>query len=62
MAEQALRLSRDNDEWGHEAWSLCLLGEIASSRSLAAAPEAQRAQVPMISPGSTNPKVTEVGD
>jgi tetratricopeptide (TPR) repeat protein len=30
MAEQALRLSRDNDEWGHEAWSLCLLGDIAS--------------------------------
>src|SRR6185436_4086715 len=30
MAEQALRLSCDNDEWGHEAWSLCLLGEIAS--------------------------------
>lgn len=39
-----------------------LLGEVASSRSLAAAPEAQRAHVPMISPGSTNPKVTEVGD
>ena len=39
-----------------------LLGEIASSRSLAAGPEAQRAKVPMISPGSTNPKVTEVGD
>ncbi|TMA35063.1 MAG: ABC transporter substrate-binding protein, partial [Deltaproteobacteria bacterium] len=37
-------------------------GEIASSRSLAAAPEAQRAHVPMISPGATNPKVTEVGD
>ena len=31
MAEQALQLSRDNDEWGHEAWSLCLLGEIASA-------------------------------
>jgi branched-chain amino acid transport system substrate-binding protein len=41
---------------------VALLGEIASSRSLAAGPEAQRAQVPMISPGSTNPKVTEVGD
>jgi branched-chain amino acid transport system substrate-binding protein len=39
-----------------------LLGEVASSRSLAAAPEAQRAKVPMISPGSTNPRVTEVGD
>jgi branched-chain amino acid transport system substrate-binding protein len=41
---------------------IALLGEVASSRSLAAAPEAQRAKVPMISPGSTNPKVTEVGD
>ncbi len=41
---------------------VALLGEVASSRSLAAAPEAQRAKVPMISPASTNPKVTEVGD
>jgi len=41
---------------------VALLGEVASSRSLAAAPEAQRAKRPMISPGSTNPKVTEVGD
>lgn len=41
---------------------VALLGEVASSRSLAAAPEAQRAKIPMISPGSTNPKVTEVGD
>lgn len=41
---------------------VALLGEVASSRSLAAAPEAQRAKVPMISPGSTNPRVTEVGD
>src|SRR5882672_12121571 len=41
---------------------VALLGEIASSRSLAAAPEAQRSRVPMITPGSTNPKVTEVGD
>lgn len=41
---------------------VALLGEVASSRSMAAAPEAQRAGVPMISPASTNPKVTEVGD
>jgi len=41
---------------------VAVLGEVASSRSLAAAPEAQRAGVPMISPASTNPKVTEVGD
>ncbi len=39
-----------------------LLGEVASSRSLAAAPIAQRYQIPMISPSSTNPKVTEIGD
>lgn len=41
---------------------VALLGEIASSRSLAAAPEAQRAGIPMVSPASTNPKVTQVGD
>ncbi len=40
---------------------VALIGEVASSRSLAAAPEAQRARIPMISPASTNPKVTEVG-
>ncbi len=39
-----------------------LIGEVASSRSLAAAPEAQKSKIPMISPASTNPKVTEVGD
>ncbi|MBF0493336.1 MAG: ABC transporter substrate-binding protein [Deltaproteobacteria bacterium] len=39
-----------------------IIGEVASSRSLAAAPEAQKAKIPMISPASTNPKVTEVGD
>jgi branched-chain amino acid transport system substrate-binding protein len=41
---------------------VALLGEVASSRSLEAAPIAQEARVPMISPASTNPKVTEVGD
>lgn len=39
-----------------------VLGEVASSNSLAAAPVAQEAKVPMISPSSTNPKVTEIGD
>jgi branched-chain amino acid transport system substrate-binding protein len=39
-----------------------LLGEVASSNSLAAAPKAQEAKVPMISPSSTNPAVTQVGD
>ncbi|HEY0426255.1 MAG TPA: ABC transporter substrate-binding protein [Pyrinomonadaceae bacterium] len=39
-----------------------VLGEVASSNSLAAAPVAQEAHIPMITPSSTNPKVTEVGD
>ncbi len=39
-----------------------LIGEVASSNSLAAGPKAQEAKVPMISPSSTNPAVTQVGD
>lgn len=39
-----------------------ILGEVASSRSLAMAPIAQQNQIPMISPSSTNPRVTEQGD
>lgn len=39
-----------------------ILGDVASSNSLAMAPKAQAAQIPMVSPSSTNPKVTEVGD
>jgi branched-chain amino acid transport system substrate-binding protein len=38
-----------------------LLGEVASSRSLAMAPVADERQVPMISPSSTNPRVTKEG-
>ncbi len=41
---------------------IAVLGEVASSRSLAGAPICQESQVPMISPSSTNPKVTQVGD
>ena len=41
---------------------VAILGEVASSRSLEAAPIAQAAKIPMISPASTNPKVTEVGN
>jgi branched-chain amino acid transport system substrate-binding protein len=41
---------------------IAILGEVASRRSLAAAPIAQKYQVPMISPSSTNERVTEVGD
>jgi branched-chain amino acid transport system substrate-binding protein len=39
-----------------------LIGEVASSNSLAVAPIAQRYQIPMISPSSTNAKVTQQGD
>ena len=39
-----------------------VLGEVASTNSLAAAPVAQEAKIPMITPSSTNPKVTETGD
>jgi branched-chain amino acid transport system substrate-binding protein len=38
-----------------------ILGEVASMRSLEAAPICQAYKVPMISPSSTNPKVTEIG-
>ena len=41
---------------------IAVLGEVASSKSLEAAPICQQNKVPMISPASTNPKVTEVGD
>ncbi len=41
---------------------VAVLGEVASSRSLEAAPICQKARIPMISPSSTNPKVTETGD
>ncbi|HEX6767166.1 MAG TPA: ABC transporter substrate-binding protein, partial [Polyangiaceae bacterium] len=39
-----------------------LLGEVQSSLSLAGGRVAQRRKVVMVSPSSTNPKVTEVGD
>ena len=39
-----------------------VIGEVASSRSIAAAPACQEAGVPMISPSSTNPKVTQQGE
>src|SRR5215218_8579552 len=41
---------------------IAVLGEVASSRTLAAAPVAQQNGIPLITPSSTNPKVTEVGD
>jgi branched-chain amino acid transport system substrate-binding protein len=39
-----------------------MLGEVASMRSLEAAPICQAYRIPMISPSSTNPKVTEIGN
>src|SRR5213082_3331670 len=42
--------------------AVAIVGEIASSRSLEAAPICQEAKIPMVSPGSTNPSVTEKGD
>jgi branched-chain amino acid transport system substrate-binding protein len=47
-------IARDN--------AVAILGEVASSRSLEAAPICQANKIPMISPASTNPKVTQVGD
>jgi branched-chain amino acid transport system substrate-binding protein len=41
---------------------VAILGEVASSRSLEAAPICQENKIPMISPSSTNPKVTETGE
>jgi branched-chain amino acid transport system substrate-binding protein len=42
--------------------AVAILGEVASGRSLAGGPIAQNNKVPMISPSSTNPSVTDVGD
>ncbi len=42
--------------------AVAILGEVASSRSLEAAPICQQNGIPQISPSSTNPKVTKTGD
>ncbi len=39
-----------------------IIGEVASSLSLAGGRIAQRRGIPMVSPSSTNPKVTQIGD
>ncbi|MEA2570655.1 MAG: branched-chain amino acid transport system substrate-binding protein [Acidobacteriota bacterium] len=41
---------------------VAVLGEVASSSSMAAAPVCQSNKIPMISPSSTNPDVTKKGD
>src|ERR1039458_8298111 len=40
---------------------MAVITRVASTRSLAAAPVCQKAHIPMLSPSSTNPKVTQVG-
>jgi branched-chain amino acid transport system substrate-binding protein len=40
---------------------VAVLGEVASSRSLEMAPICQHEHIPMISPSSTNPRVTQIG-
>ncbi|WP_309710828.1 ABC transporter substrate-binding protein [Armatimonas sp.] len=49
-------------KFASDAKVVAVIGEVASSRSKTAAPEFQRAGIPMISPSSTNPEVTKVGD
>lgn len=41
---------------------IAVIGEVASSRSKAGAPLCQQNKIPMISPASTNPEVTAIGD
>jgi len=41
---------------------MAVIGEVASSASLAAAPICQSSGVPMVTPASTNPEVTKKGD
>ncbi|MBI3944285.1 MAG: ABC transporter substrate-binding protein [Armatimonadetes bacterium] len=56
--EAATAVTRLINQYGVVA----VLGEVASSRSLAGAPICQRNRIPMITPASTNPAVTQVGD
>ena len=42
--------------------AVAVLGEVASSRSMEAAPICQQSRIPMVSPASTNVKLTEMGD
>jgi branched-chain amino acid transport system substrate-binding protein len=50
------------DKLAREEHVHALLGEVVSSRSLAAARVAQREQVPMLTPSATSPEITAVGD
>jgi branched-chain amino acid transport system substrate-binding protein len=50
------------DKLAREERVHALLGEVVSSRSLAAARVAQREGVPMLTPSATSPEITAVGD
>lgn len=50
------------DKLAREEHVHALLGEVVSSRSLAAARVAQRERVPMLTPSATSPEITAVGD
>lgn len=41
---------------------VAVIGEVASGLTEAAAPVAQQNKIPMITPSSTNPKITKIGD
>jgi branched-chain amino acid transport system substrate-binding protein len=41
---------------------VAVLGEVASSNSIAGAPICQQNKIPMVTPASTNPEVTKIGD
>jgi branched-chain amino acid transport system substrate-binding protein len=41
---------------------VAVIGEVASSLTEAAAPVAQQHHIPLITPSSTNPKITKIGD
>jgi len=55
-AANAVRKLIDQDQ------VVVVVGEVASSNSLAAAPICQAARIPMLTPSSTNPEVTRKGD
>jgi branched-chain amino acid transport system substrate-binding protein len=56
--EEAARMTKLITRDGVKA----VIGEVASSRSLAAAPICQDNMIPMVTPASTNPEVTRKGD
>ena len=73
LGKQIKLITEDDQSKPGEAATVCkklvsregavgIIGEISSSKSLEMAPICQKASIPMISPGSTNTKVTEVGD